>query len=1080
MSTSRRLLFSLIFSLAALTWLVAGAESPAPAAPAQDEHIVLLGNGLGERMQYYGHFETELYQRYPDKNLVIRNMCNPGDTPAFRPRPGRPVQWAFPGAEKFRPEWSMHLGVGHYPAPDEWLTTCKADTILAFFGFNESFDGPKGLSKFEGELAAFIEHTKQQKYNGKTAPRIVIVSPIAFENLSKTRDLPDGQKENENLALYTQAMQRIAAEHGVGFVDVFSPTKAMFDSTDKPMTINGCHLTPDGYKKLAPVLADGAFGKAPHTAKADEPLLHDIVTEKQWMWHADYRMVNGVHVYGRRWKPYGNVNYPEEIEKIRQMTALRDQRIWDIATGKTQSLVIDDSSTRPLTPIPTNYSPQDQKAGALSYLDREEAIKSFTLPEGYKIEMFASEREFPDLRNPVQMTFDNKGRLWVAVMPTYPHWRPGDPRPNDKLLIFEDTDGDGRADIQKTFADKLHLPIGFEIAAEGVYLSQEPNLMLLKDTDGDDVADERHLIMHGFDSHDTHHAISAYTSDAKGAFYLLEGRFLHSQVETPYGAQRCNDGGAWRFDPSTFRLERISQYDYNNPWAITFDQWGQNFIGDASSGMNLWLLPISAKLPYGIESPGMNEFTTHRVRPTSGSEFLYSRHFPEDVQGDYLINNCIGFLGTKQHKVVDDGSGFTGELRHDLVRSTDGNFRPVDCEIAPDGSLYILDWHNALIGHMQHSARDPNRDHDHGRIYRVTYPSRPLVEPTKIAGESVEHLLEALKIHEYRTRYRARRELRGRPSSEVLPKVRQWVASLDTSDPMYERHLLEGMWVTWAQNTLDVDLLKQCLTAAKPEVRAAAVRVLRHERFDVPDAFDLFMAAAADEHPRVRLEAGVAASWVGGEDGAMIAFEVLKKPRDYWINIGMTASLETLQEIGHELAALEMLDVKENPTAQRIFAGELRLLGNPPPKVTPEWLTGKEVREQYEFGREVFNEGENCVICHKADGLGLGAFPPLANSEWIVGDEERAIKIVLKGLGGQIEVAGKMYNTPDAPSPPMAGFEHRLTDEQIAAVLTFARNSFGNKAAPVTVEKVKEVREQIKDRQDFYMVEEILKEHPMK
>ncbi|MYJ95501.1 MAG: dehydrogenase, partial [Proteobacteria bacterium] len=121
------------------------------------------------------------------------------------------------------------------------------------------------------------------------------------------------------------------------------------------------------------------------------------------------------------------------------------------------------------------------------------------------------------------------------------------------------------------------------------------------------------------------------------------------------------------------------------------------------------------------------------VRPTAGSEFISSRNFPDRFQGDYLVNNTIGFLGTKQHAVVDDGAGYTGEPRQDLVASTDSNFRPVAIETAPDGSLYLVDWHNPLIGHMQHSARDPNRDHDHGRIYRVTYPGRDLVTSATVA-----------------------------------------------------------------------------------------------------------------------------------------------------------------------------------------------------------------------------------------------------------------------------------------------------------------------------------------------------------
>src|SRR5690606_30988245 len=138
----------------------------------------------------------------------------------------------------------------------------------------------------------------------------------------------------------------------------------------------------------------------------------------------------------------GPDNYPAEIEKIRQMTAIRDSAIWVAATqGKTIDLAAADQKTRTLPPVKTNFNPE--KNGSLEYLYGQAALDKLKVPPGYKIELFASEETFPDLANPVQMTFDNKGRLWVATMPSYPHYRPGDSKPNDKIIILEDTNGDG-------------------------------------------------------------------------------------------------------------------------------------------------------------------------------------------------------------------------------------------------------------------------------------------------------------------------------------------------------------------------------------------------------------------------------------------------------------------------------------------------------------------------------------------------------------------------------------------------------------------------------------------------------------
>ena len=163
-------------------------------------------------------------------------------------------------------------------------------------------------------------------------------------------------------------------------------------------------------------------------------------------------------------------------------------------------------------------------------------------------------------------------------MPSYPHYRPGDPRPDDKLLILEDTDGDGKADHQTVWADGLHLPMGFEFAPEGVYLSQGINLVLLTDTDGDDRADRREVVLSGFDDHDTHHAIGAYCADPSGAILMCEGTFLRSSVETAYGTVRGTNGGFFRFAPQRRHLERHAQLSIPNPWGIAFDDWGQHFF----------------------------------------------------------------------------------------------------------------------------------------------------------------------------------------------------------------------------------------------------------------------------------------------------------------------------------------------------------------------------------------------------------------------------------------------------------------------------------------------------------------------
>ncbi len=1022
-----------------------------PLKVSKGSRIMLLGNNLGSRMMNYDNFETEMQVRYPGDSLYIRNMCDPGDTPGFRPRSSRFMPWAFPGAEKFQTELANPSdSQGHFESPDEWLTRLKTDVIVAFFGYNESFQGKEGLANYKAELDAFIKWTLSQKYNGRTAPQLAIVSPIAFEDLSNKMDLPNGKKENANIALYAKAMQEVANQNNVLFVDAFAPSQKWYGDSKEPLTIDGSQLTEEGYKKLGVLLADQVFGKASLKAEANRKLVHDAVMEKNWMWHNDYKIPNGVHVYGRRYDPFGQDNYPAEIKKIRELTAIRDKAIWLAASsGEKLDLSVADKNTSPLPPVKTNFNPE--KNGSLTYLSGKDALAKLKVPQGYKIELFASEDEFPDLAKPMQMSFDNKGRLWISTMPSYPHYKPGDSKPNDKIIILEDTNGDGKADKQSVFADGLHLPLGFELAKEGVYISQGPNLKLYTDTNGDEKADKVEILMSGYDDHDTHHNSHAFTTDPSGAIYSGEGVFLHTNVETSYGPVRATNGGFYRYAPQLHKLERTAQLSIPNPWGIAFDDWGQPFFAETSSPDVRWMMPGSVLPRYGEATHKSVQLVeeAHRVRPTSGLEFVSSRHFPDDIQGDFLINNTIGFLGTKEHTLTDDGTGYKSHHRADLVVSEDRNFRPVDMEFAPDGSLYVIDWHNILIGHMQHNARDPLRDHSHGRVYRITYPSRPLVKPAKIDGASIDELLDNLKLPEYRTRYRTRRELRGRNVSEVVAKLKTWVAGLDKKDPRYEHHLLEGLWVSWGMNKVDQPLLRQVLKAKDYHARAAAVQVVRYTGHQVADQANLLMQAVRDENSRVRLDAIVAASWIGKEKGLPILAEASKKPLDDWMIHAYDAAV----------AHLKGENVKKEKEV-----------------VVKSTLKGEELA-LYTMGKQIYAKEGYCTTCHQPDGKGLTAsgFPPLTGTNWVSGNEDRLIKIALKGIMGPIDVSGKTY----PGQVPMTPFGGLLKDNEIAAVLTYVRNSFGNNAPAIRPDKVAKVRAETKSKVDFYSPTQLLKDHPM-
>jgi putative heme-binding domain-containing protein len=846
------------------------------------DHVAYVGNTLADRMQHDGWLETLLQSRFPGLELVFRNLGFSGD------------------------ELTLRLRSQDFGSPDKWLTDTKADVVFAFFGYNESFAGEAGLEKFKKDLAEFIEHTRGQRYNGKSAPQVVVFSPIAFET-PRDRNLPDGSLINRRLEAYTAAMEDVARAHGVPFVDLLRPSHELYARSDEPLTINGVHLTEKGNKRLAEVIDRALFPDAP-ADKRDPAVLEKVrraVLNKNFCWFNRYRTVDGYSIYGGRADlkfvdgQTNRVVAQREMEVLDVMTANRDKRIWAVARGG--DLKVDDSNTPPFIPVKTN-KPGAGPNGEHLYLSGEEAISKMTVAKGMKVTLFASEKEFPELAKPVQMAFDAKGRLWVAAWPSYPHWKPGEEM-NDKLLILEDTDGDGKADKCTVFADHLHCPTGFEFYNGGVLVAQAPDLMFLKDSKGGDKADVRLRVLSGLDSADTHHTANSFALDPGGAMYFQEGTFHHTQVETPYGPPLRNaNAGVYRYEPRTQKFDAYVTFGFANPHGHAFDHWGQDIVVDGTGANPYHAALFSGRLDFPQKHKTPPQVYKQRTRPCPGMEFLSSRHFPEDYQGNLLVANVIGFQGILQYRIADKDSSFIGFETEPILSSTDPNFRPSDVKIGPDGAIWFIDWHNPIIGHMQHNLRDPSRDRTHGRVYRVTYEGRPLLKPVPIAGEPIDKLLDLLKEPEDRVRSRVKIELGARDSDQVIAAVKKWVDALDQTDPNYAHNLLEALWVHQYHNVVDEGLLKRVLDAPFIRARAAAARVLCYWRDRVPDALEIFKKLASDRNPRVRLEAVRAASFFPTADAIEIVLRSTDQPSDIYLDFVRGETMRALDP--HLKAAL--------------------------------------------------------------------------------------------------------------------------------------------------------------------------------
>ena len=539
---------------------------------------------------------------------------------------------------------------------------------------------------------------------------------------------------------------------------------------------------------------------------------------------------------------------------------------------------------------------------APTMLPPEEAIKSFTLAEGFEINLWASEVDMP-LQSPCAMTFDSEGRLWVTNVPSQPHARP-DRKPTDSIVVLEDTDRDGRADQSSVFYSDLYLPMGLAVADGGrtVYVCDEPNLLRLTDEDGDLVADKKQIMLHGFGTEDNHHFISGFQWGPCGRLFFGQGLFLNTQVETPHGTVRAHEAAVFRLDPRDHRLEVVGNYGWSNVWGIVFDDWGQGLIADASPALNYYLSHTASRFDYPkpnkyenyIARRGGYSFTPTGRRPSCGNELLQSGHFPEEVRGWYVTNQMKGWHGLRWYRLKQDGgSGYVSDQprgEEELLTCSDMIFRPVAQMIGPDGALYVLDYYNPIVGHTTYNFRDPRYIKTHGRIWRITAKDRPLVWQPEIRGASVTDLLEILEDRDnHRWRYFARRELQQRESKEVLPALEKWIAS--TSE---EHTLCEALWVSQGMNHIDPLLLQRLLAAESHDARTAAVKVLRYWLREMPpeEVLPLLEAAVTDPSQRVRLEGLLASSWFPDPQRAIeVAAKVLEGERDLGFDL---ATQETL------------------------------------------------------------------------------------------------------------------------------------------------------------------------------------------
>lgn len=357
------------------------------------------------------------------------------------------------------------------------------------------------------------------------------------------------------------------------------------------------------------------------------------------------------------------------------------------------------------------------------WLSPADEAKGFHLPPGFSAELVASE---PQISKPLNMAFDHRGRLWVTCTIEYPYAVAEGKPSRDTIRILEDTDGNGSFDKVTVFADQLNIPIGIIPVPEGAICFSIPNIWLLKDTNHDDKVDERVKLLGPFDTtRDTHGMINALRQGSDGWIYACHGFNNRSNVTAADGSKvEMNSGNTFRFKADGSRIEQVTTGQVN-PFGMCCDQWGNWFTADCHSKPLTALLPGACYPSFGRPhdglgfAPSMMEHL-HGSTAICGVEYYQAENFPPQY-GNLFYSGNVMTSRINCNAVVRHGATIQAQEMTDFMTSEDPWYRPVDVIGGPDGTLYVADFYNKIIGHYEVPLTHPERDRESGRIWRIRY-----------------------------------------------------------------------------------------------------------------------------------------------------------------------------------------------------------------------------------------------------------------------------------------------------------------------------------------------------------------------
>lgn len=513
---------------------------------------------------------------------------------------------------------------------------------------------------------------------------------------------------------------------------------------------------------------------------------------------------------------------------------------------------------------PAQQVPHNQDRPPGPALSAEEARQKMTVPEGFRVEVFAAE---PNIVNPVTMHFDERGRIWVAESLEYPRQSPGPGQ--DRIKIVEDSDGDGKADKFTIFADGLNIPAGVAVGNGGVYVANSPDILFFKDTDGDDHADVREVVLTGFGRFDTHEVPNTLTWGPDGWLYGLNGVFNPAVVQNQ-GKEHHFDAALWRYHPRTRAFELFAE-GTSNPWGMAWDSEGNAFV---SACVIDHLYHLSETGYYHRQAGAYPPFTwkiesvvnhSHQKAAYCSLAYYDADVYPEKYRGRLYMGNIHGSC-INADRLERRGATYESSGEPDFLAANDAWFMPTAIRLGPDGCFYVLDWYDRY-----HCYQDANRDPGgidrlRGRIYRIAYGTAATAGKVDLARESSDRLRQLLGHANLWWRDTARHVLSERIAQGGDPGSPRALKEtvLDSSAPRKLR--IHALWtLVSAENPgapaswLDGDFFAALFKVEDTTLRAWAVRAAGAFRKIDARTLAAIQQLAGDPAPDVRLQVATVA-----------------------------------------------------------------------------------------------------------------------------------------------------------------------------------------------------------------------------